>query len=73
MFYWNYVHNTRQSSRNMLKPIGVPRLDISHKSFRWRSASEYNRVPANNTSLENGVAFKKLLRKCIQDNVSIRK
>ena len=73
MHNWDNHQLTRQSVQNKIKPIGVPRLDISSKSFRWRSSLQYNQVPHEITNLENKSTFKKQLKCWIQENISFRR
>ena len=45
MYNWEYTYATRQAASNQIKPKGTPRLDISLKTYRWRAAVYYNKVP----------------------------
>ena len=72
MYDWTYTHKTRQAAHSLIKPKGIPRLDISLKSFRYRAIEHYNRIPVEITSIEDKFKFKVLLKKWIQENVSFR-
>ena len=45
MFDWNYEYETRQAKEEKIKPKGIPRLDISKSSFRYRAAEQFNQLP----------------------------
>ena len=38
MINWDYRYNTRQATREMIKPFVTPRLQIAKESFRWKAA-----------------------------------
>ena len=34
-----YQYRTRQAESELVQPLGVPKLDISKNSFKWRAAN----------------------------------
>ena len=73
MYNWVYSHNTRQRTNNVIKPKGIPKLDISQKSFRWRAGGLYNKLPSSITQIVKLAEFKEKLKIWIMENVALRK
>ena len=72
MFEWNYNYETRQATIGLVKPEGVPRLDVTRNSFRFRGALQFNRLPAAIIGCDKEETFKTLVKAWIKDNVPIR-
>ena len=72
MFNWDYSYTTRQAVSNKIKPIGTPRLQQSHESFRWRSTRLYNLLPMELTQMKDIKAFKQELKRWTIENIPIR-
>ena len=72
MYDWNYNYPTRQATNELLKPKGIPRLDVSKRSFRWRAASQYNQMPQSLTQIEDIGVFKKELKTWIFQNIPLK-
>ena len=73
MYNWDYSHNTRQKTNNVIKPKGIPKLDISQKSFRWRAGGLYNKLPSSITQIVKLTEFKEKLKIWIMENIALRK
>ena len=72
MFDWNYRYQTRQSSLDLIKPIGTPRMELCQKSFRWQAHQYYNNIPREITEITDMSYFKKRAKDWIQKNVPFR-
>ena len=72
MFDWNYNYETRQATTGIVKPKGVPRLEVTRNSFRFRGALQFNRLPAAIIGCDKEETFKTLVKAWIKDNVPIR-
>ena len=72
MYDWNYNYPTRQATNELIKPKGIPRLDVSKRSFRWRAASQYNQMPQSLTQIEDIGVFKKELKTWIFQNIPLK-
>ena len=72
MFDWNYSYQTRQSSLDLIKPIGTPRRELCQKSFRWQAPLYYNKVPREITEITDKMHFKRAVKDWIQKNVPFR-
>ena len=72
MYNWEYNYATRQAVSNQIKPKGIPRLDISLKTYRWRAVSYYNRVPGYITQIEDKRKFKVQLKTWVKTNVPFK-
>ena len=72
MFNWEYNYETRQAEAGVVKPLGVPRLDVSKQSFRYRAAEMYNKMPRELTSYDSVNMFKTAVKSWIIDNIPVR-
>ena len=67
-----YTYATRQAASNQIKPKGTPRLDISLKTYRWRAAVYYNKLPTYITQIEDKGKFKGQLKNWVKSNVPFK-
>ena len=72
MFNWEYYYETRQAEAGVVKPLGVPRLDVSKQSFRYRAAEMYNKVPVELTNYDSVKMFKTAVKSWIIQNIPVR-
>ena len=72
MFTWEYNYNTRQAEAGVVRPIGIPRLDITRKSFRYRAAEMFNKLPIEMMSYSSITMFKTAVKSWIVGNIPIR-
>ena len=72
MYNWEYSHQTRQATSKKIKPIGLPKLELGKKSFKWRAAENYNRLLTNITEITDVQKFKILSKKWTSYNISYR-
>ena len=72
MYNWEYNYATRQAVSNQIKPKGIPRLDISLKTYQWRAASYYNRTPGYIAQIEDKRKFKVQLKHWVIANVPFK-
>ena len=72
MFNWDYNYETRQAEAGVVKPRGVPRLDVSKQSFRYRAAEMYNKVPRELTNYDSVNMFKTAVKSWIIHNIPVR-
>ena len=72
MFTWEYNYNTRQAEAGAVRPIGIPRLDITRKSFRYRAAEMFNKLPIEMMSYSSITMFKTAVKSWIVGNIPIR-
>ena len=56
----------------MVKSLGVPRLDVSKQSFRYRAAEMYNKVPVELTNYDSVNMFKTAVKSWIVQNIPVR-
>ena len=72
MFEWSYQYNTRQAQEEKIKPKGIPRLDITKSSFRYRAADQYNQLPEDVIMSKTTNSFKVKVKEWIRENVKVR-
>ena len=56
----------------VVKPLGVPRLDASKQSFRYRTQEMYNKVPVELTNYDLVNMFKTAVKSWIIQNIPVR-
>ena len=66
-----YSYNTRQADSGSIRQGPGPSLDLSAKSWRWKSIEVFNALPTNLKMEKKLPNFKKRLKSWIQDNISI--
>ena len=72
MFEWSYQYNTRQVQGGKIKPKGIPRLDITKSSFRYRAADQFNQLPEDVINSKTIDCFKDKVKLWIKENVQLR-
>ena len=45
MYMGTYKYNTRIAQSGQIKMEGRPRLEVTHCSFKWRAAKQFNQLP----------------------------
>ena len=71
MFSSTYSYDTRQARGGMIKLMGIPKLDLSKNSFRWRGANQFNQLPETIRTSPNVMVFKARAKEWIRSNVSL--
>ena len=71
MFSSTYSYDTRQARGGMIKLMGIPKLDLSKYSFRWRGANQFNQLPETIRTSPNFLIFKARAREWIRSHVSL--
>ena len=69
MYRGTYKYNTRIAQSGQIKMEGRPRLEVTHCSFKWRAAKQFNQLPLelrNSGTLE---IFKQKVKAWIRDNI----
>ena len=64
--------DTGAERRVICRVVGVPRLDLSKQSFRYRSAEMYNNVPRELTNYDSVNIFKTAVKSWIIHNIPAR-
>ena len=72
MYNWEYSHQTRQATSKKIKPIGLPKLELGKKSFKWRAAENYNSLPTSITEITDIQKFKIQSKKWTSHNIPYR-
>ena len=70
MFNNNYVYNTRQASRDLLRVNQRPRLELTRSSFKWRGSACFNELPSTIRSETSEAIFKSKTKEWIINNIS---
>ena len=68
---WNYQYRTRQAESDLVHPLGIPRLEISKNSFKWRAAQQYNQLPTHVRKSMSIQSFKLQVKTWIKTNVAL--
>ena len=71
MFSSTYSYDTRQARGGMIKLMGIPKLDLSKYSFRWRGEDQFNQLPETIRTCPNVLVFKARAREWIRSHVSL--
>ena len=72
MYNKEYACNTRLSTRGDIKVSGKPpRTEQALKSFKHRSAKEFNMLPETIRNSQNIGTFKTTVKKWIVENIEI--
>ena len=72
MFNWEYSYATRQADGNMIKPHGIPRLDVTKRGLRYRAADFFNQLPAVLRQEKSIETFKFKAKEWIRGNIRAR-
>ena len=70
--FTEYSVDTRQAKKQLLRPIGQPKLDLTLKSFRYRAVNSYNQVPLEIRESESLDTFKSKLKAWIMNNIDFK-
>ena len=69
MFNWEYIYSTRQAERELIKPIGIPRLEVTRQGFRYRAADTFNLLPEEIRKVPSLETFKSKAKEWIKTNI----
>ena len=69
MFNWEYSYSTRQAERELIKPIGIPRLEVTRQGFRYRAADTFNLLPEEIRKVPSLETFKSKAKEWIKTNI----
>ena len=72
MFDWSYEYQTRQAADEKIKPKGIPKLESSLRSFRFRAADQFNQLPQEVVASASVESFKRKVKPWIIENVKIK-
>ena len=72
MFNWEYVYSTRQADRELAKPIGIPRLEVTRQGFRYRAADTFNLLPKEIRQVLGLETFKAKAKEWIKTNIGAK-
>ena len=64
-----YKYNTKLAQSGQIKMEGRPKLEVTHCSFKWRAAKQFNQLPLelrNSGTLE---IFKHKVKAWIRENI----
>ena len=66
-----YARKTRQTEKNPLRPQVDSKLELTRNSFRWRTDSQWNELPAHIRNIKTLKKFKSHLKSWISENIPI--
>ena len=72
MFNWDYCYDTRQADGNMVKPQGIPRLDVTRRGLRYKAAELFNQLPVELRKVRNMDTFKLKVKDWIRGNIQAK-